>query len=99
MRLIDADELLLNMANFYEFSNPETEMGLAKRKGLYLVKKIIQNEDITPTVDALEVVRCKDCKWYEKGKSYTPYCNNVKNLFEEMEPDDYCSYGKRREEE
>ena len=49
--------------------------------------------------DFVKVVRCEDCKWYEKGKSYTPYCNNVKNLFEEMEPDDYCSYGKRREED
>lgn len=51
----------------------------------------------TPTADVAEVVRCKDCKHYEIGKSYTPYCNNVMNLFEEMKPDDFCSYGERRE--
>lgn len=52
-----------------------------------------------PIIDAVPVVRCKDCKWFEKGKSYTPYCNNAKNLFEEMQADDYCSYGERREVE
>ena len=48
--------------------------------------KMISAWDVAhiPSADVVEVVRCKDCKWYEKGKSYTPYCNNVKNLFEEM---------------
>ena len=50
----------------------------------------------TPTADVVEVVHCKDCKHYEIGKSYTPYCNNVMNLFEEMKCDDYCSYGERK---
>ncbi len=49
-----------------------------------------------PTADVVEVVKCKDCKHYEIGKSYTPYCNNVMNLFEEMKPTDFCSYGERR---
>lgn len=44
----------------------------------------------------VEVVRCKDCEYYEIGKSHTPYCNNVLNMFEEMKPDDFCSYGERR---
>ena len=47
-------------------------------------------------VDFVEVVRCRDCKYYEIGKSYTPYCNNAMNLFEEMKPTDFCSYGERR---
>ena len=50
----------------------------------------------TPTADVVEVVRCKDCKHWENGKQYEPYCNNVKNLFEEMKPDDYCSYGEKK---
>ena len=48
--------------------------------------------------DLVEVVRCKDCEYYEIGRSPTPYCNNVLNLFEEMKPDDFCSYGERRKE-
>ena len=47
--------------------------------------------------DFVEVVHCKDCKHYEIGKSYTPYCNNVMNLFEEMKCDDFCIYGERKE--
>ncbi len=49
-----------------------------------------------PSADVVEVVRCKDCEYYEIGKNYTPYCNNVLNMFEEMKPDDFCSYGERR---
>jgi hypothetical protein len=48
--------------------------------------------------DVAEVVRCKDCGYYENGKDYAPYCNNVMNLFEEMKPTDFCSYGERRED-
>lgn len=48
--------------------------------------------------DFVEVVKCRDCKYYEIGKSYTPYCNNVMNLFEEMKPTDFCSYGERRKD-
>ena len=97
MRLIDADELLLKMAIFYDFSNPETEIGLSKRKGLSLVRNIIQNKDITPTVDAVEVVRCKDCKYSARGAEFgTIICRVAER---KIKPDDYCSYGERREEE
>ena len=66
------------------------------------VKRCIEVDDSVPNVatavDFVEVVRCKDCKHYEIGKSYSPYCNNVKNLFEEMKPTDFCSYGERKTE-
>ena len=53
-----------------------------------------------PTVDAVEVVRCRDCKYWG---STTGFCNLHSNssksalywdLFDE---DDFCSYGERRE--
>lgn len=44
-----------------------------------------------PTVDAVPVVRCKDCKFiHEKG-----YCTLVTGMTR-IEPDDYCSRGERR---
>jgi hypothetical protein len=49
------------------------------------------------SADVVEVVRCGKCKHYVFGKSYTPYCNNVMNLFEEIKPTDFCSYGERRD--
>ena len=56
--------------------------------------------DRCPTVDALEVVRCKDCKHWEKswieGVSRGRCVGGIprKSL-----PDDFCSYGERREGE
>ena len=46
--------------------------------------------------DRIEVVRCKDCKNYEIGKGYEPYCNHINGL-DEAKDNDFCSYGERRE--
>jgi hypothetical protein len=60
---------------------------------LSLVEDII---DDTSTADVVEVVRCKDCKYYIAN-----YCTrDIKgrtNMFY-MTENDYCSYGERREE-
>lgn len=42
----------------------------------------------TPTVDAVPVVRCKDCFYYQDDRS----CGW--NGSTGWAPDDYCSYGK-----
>ena len=59
-----------------------------------------------PTVDAVEVVRCKDCKWYKEGKYLAPnkFCYRLKERSGEhigynYSDDDFCSYGERREGE
>ena len=53
-----------------------------------------------PTVDAVEVVRCKDCK-YKAERLYA--CTNVKLRGEIIhiwvEPDDFCSYGERKDDD
>ena len=52
-----------------------------------------------PTVDAVEVVRCKDCKHYKPQNQgahrncTTPYCMRVVAV--KVSPDDFCSYGER----
>ena len=55
----------------------------------------------TPTVDAVEVVRCKDCKSWEQYNSCDgtkPHrCMNYDAMFyRRTNPDDFCSYGERR---
>ena len=47
-----------------------------------------------PTVDAVEVVRCKDCKHYY----YSAYAMRCVCDFDnkEWDKDDFCSYGERR---
>lgn len=54
----------------------------------------------TPAVDVVEVVRCKDCEHYG-GITFGNICRrwsalNIKNC---TKPDDYCSYGERKDGE
>lgn len=43
----------------------------------------------------MEIVRCKDCKWYENACTFF-----AADPFEQapMKKNDFCSYGERREE-
>lgn len=51
-----------------------------------------------PTVDAVEVVRCKDCRWYKDvGTYYRLMDCTISTGLSEPDEDDYCSYGERRE--
>lgn len=51
-----------------------------------------------PTVDAVPVVRCKDCKhselWYSDRRRCFLWCETGNSVFD----DGYCSYGERSEE-
>ena len=49
-----------------------------------------------PPVDAVEVVRCKDCKWYEVHKPRVLENCEREGKLVPMMPDDFCSYGERR---
>ena len=54
-------------------------------------------DDDGDPVDCVEVVRCKECAYYEIGKDYLPYCNNADGgIADYPMEDDFCSYGKRR---
>lgn len=58
--------------------------------------KAIEDAAVYESVDAVEVVRCKDCIHYEYGKGYAPWCNHMCGL-DEMGEDDFCSYGERKD--
>lgn len=47
-----------------------------------------------PTVDAVPVIRCKDCKWFGKIGCAV----NIVDESDEPEEDDFCSWGERKEE-
>ena len=56
--------------------------------------------EIAPAVDAVEVVRCKDCKWYKDfGTNYRLMdCSHEEGL-EYANENDFCSHGERREDD
>ena len=84
MRLIDADALIA------------------------LIKKRIKNSMIigwlcsiirdAPTIDAVPVVRCKDCKFgdWDSEPNDAMVCMRTKDGFWRS-GNDFCSYGKRKE--
>ena len=53
-----------------------------------------------PTVDVMEVVRCKDCKWYDKTHPYNtlvPDAHHCKANDSFYGWDHFCAYGERKE--
>ena len=51
-----------------------------------------------PTVDAVEVVRCRECKYNLSPNDPHALCANPK-LCEPLEQDDYCKYGEKSDAE
>jgi hypothetical protein len=92
-RLIDANALM-------KYINEEHSYA-----GLPMASHILTMELLTyaPTVDAVEVVRCKDCKHYKprnrsaRWDCKTPCCNRSAAL--KFPEDGFCSYGERRNNE
>ena len=62
----------------------------------------IDVEDVynAPAVDAVEVVRCKDCIHYEMGVCLKIYSDGAVSAYawQGRKEDDFCSRGERREE-
>ena len=100
MRLIDADALGIGICNFDVFS-PE---GTLYAEGWNQAIKCLEN---APTVDAVEVVRCKDCKYASEFDGCADYVEQVRcctlhedcDMLPKVWPDDFCSYGERREDD
>ena len=90
MRLIDAESAMSTPVLPKEYRNYQTDnLDDAYERGW---EDALENLKNAPTVDAVPVVRCKDCK-YRDG---TPGQPNI--LCAQMHEDDFCSYGERRED-
>ena len=91
MRLIDADALLAD----YIVSGTTTNKP---------VKRYTSEESISyaPTIDAVEVVRCKDCKWYDPSEplsTISPVVYRCGLYGTYHIPEFFCSVGERRIDE
>lgn len=96
MRLIDAD----NVRDLFDAEFKETrKLILAGETHLDNLAEGFTEADRVirqmPTVDAVPVVRCKDCKHY-KPEGYECGCDFAGGL-SYVKPDDYCSYGERKD--
>lgn len=68
------------------------------RRNAETVKRCIEVDDSVPNVatavDFVEVVRCKDCKFY---KAASDKCGNCYKVTYISHPDDFCSRGERKD--
>ena len=85
-------------------SDAETAL-LALRKGYRRTEEkcavdgcILEIQDL-PTVDAVEVVRCKDCKHYNKDDLCCGMNSKDRSTWFNWYEDDFCSYGERKDNE
>ena len=104
MRLIDADALKSGIlkerdkiprtvpaASYELVAEKPFQHGNSMRGG---IRKALKCMEQCPTVDAVPVVRCKDCK-FQGDEDDCP----LLSLSAYTEPDDFCSYGKRKDGE
>lgn len=67
MRLIDADEFKEYIKNGFEAMQHLFKTDEYRERMSKITTGFLQDIDEQPTVDAVEVVRCKDCIWYHKA--------------------------------
>jgi hypothetical protein len=114
MRLIDADALKAGLLESKEKLWEIYNVGLSRiGLSLHTDKQVYGGQIATfqeallrindaPTVDAVPVVRCKDCKhWdcYGGEDSHKGDCLELEGLDCCMYEDDFCSYGERKKED
>ncbi len=90
MRLIDAEEL-------ERLFNEQIEQGVGVIGAFDAFYDALQD---TPTVDAVEVVLCRDCKYSCKdgnGRSCEGYWYELSEYYVTVKDDDFCSYGERKD--
>jgi len=108
MRLIDADELKEHLFVGADHDKT-TDDGIAKTEKEVFAFQCGWNDALksvaqfAPTVDAVEVVRCKDCRYWDAfpTASATPYMHECSCRYPHRgtSANDYCSWAERREDE
>ena len=88
MRLIDADALTIDL--FKKAMDDALLTGNADMHSL-----LIQVVAHYPTVDAVPVIRCKDCKHYYAINEVRGHCSE--HNFAEKIAVDFCSWAERRD--
>lgn len=88
-RLIDA-YALMNQVRESKHKNPH-EIPEIARNHMFEHDHFTKLICLAPTVDAVEVVRCRDCKHWDKDFGW---CDKKRI---HMVSDDFCSYGERKD--
>ena len=58
--------------------------------------------DSLPTIDAVPVVRCRECQHCKETVDYKGpglFCSIWGREWQRVQPDDFCSYGQRKDDD
>ena len=58
------------------------------------LRDVLRGAEKIPAEDVAKVVRCKDCRYNDGGRK----CLYPDSIIAVPDDDDFCSYGKKREE-
>ena len=94
MRLIDADALASALNN----GRLEEQTGRAVPFNAGVAFALIMVE-YAPTIDAVPVVRCADCKCWTEWSNGTGSCSRFALDWIGTDADDFCSMGERKDDE
>ena len=97
MRLCDLDEIKIQVKRQYEDCHGYSGNKKAiYREAILAVRSILHS---ATAIDAVPVVRCEKCVHYEMGVCLKIYDDGAASRYawQERKPDDFCSYGERKE--
>lgn len=115
-RLIDANALCEFFQERYEYlrnasetqlPNGNVSIDLDLQVGAIIAKEFLDKAKQAQTVDAVEVVRCKDCHWWRlvNKRNGCGICSHEVFSIDDCtvdpvtEPNDFCFYGERKDGE
>jgi hypothetical protein len=99
MRLIDADALK-DMSVRYFYMPGDQNSHLIKQWMKVAINNCIALLDNAPTINAVEVVYCKDCKYRNTESCAMSFWElNTGKLFSRESDNGFCNYGKGKKNE
>ena len=99
MRLIDANAVVESLTNFTP-NGWGKDVPYIRSEGAMAVKikdNFMKAITEAPTIHTVEVVRCKDCKRWERHTEVNRDYGGCRRYNSTMRYDDFCSYGERKD--
>ena len=97
-RLIDADALYNSFGASGNCNNCPLDAYKCQYYNEHTLMEFCERIEDAPTVDAVAVVRCKDCKRYRHDDVFHRWYCSIGMTKRATSKDDYCSWGERRGE-
>ena len=103
MRLIDAEATLMGLDTTISFMRVVAGKDAIQNKAVDIFRQGRNFVAEMPTIDAVPVVRCKDCKYryeyedWDRSRQESFVCHECRLHQKDFGEDGFCSYGERKD--